>query len=249
MRSINLPQKSPGAGMQHHLKEETGQLEDLLSSASGPAGGQGRPLVPPPPPGSLPQPAFTLGSPALGREETKMTSAEQKRRGTIKNGFEFLRALVPSLSQTPNIKISKAALLTKGAEYVLQLKEEKAALNKEVLALRSSVDLLNQEIAAFQGQLPTAGSAHASMGSAGPSRLQELFDQHIAACTMQNWKYWVFSRMMQPLLESYDRTVSSTSPEDLGRTAGSWLDQHVSLVQLRPLVLNSLKVNCGFQEI
>ena len=42
-----------------------------------------------------------------------LLSAEQKRRGTIKNGFEFLRALVPSLSQTPNVKISKAALLTK----------------------------------------------------------------------------------------------------------------------------------------
>ena len=57
-------------------------------------------------------------------------SAEQKRRGTIKNGFEFLRVLVPSLSQTPNVKISKAALLTKGAEYVVQLKDEKAALNR-----------------------------------------------------------------------------------------------------------------------
>ena len=249
MRSINLPQKSAAAGLQQHLKEETGQPEDLLSSPGGPAGGHGRPLVPPPPPGSLPQPAFALGSPALGREDTKMTSAEQKRRGTIKNGFEFLRALVPSLSQTPNIKISKAALLTKGAEYVLQLKEEKAALNKEVLALRSSVDLLSQEIAVFQGQLPTAGSAHGSMGAAGPSCLQDLFDEHIAACTMQNWKYWVFSRMMQPLLESYDRTVSSTSHEDLGRTAGSWLDQHVSLVQLRPLVLNSLKVNLCLKQV
>ena len=31
--------------------------------------------------------------------------------------------------------------------------------------------------------------------------------------------------------------------EDLSRTSGSWLDQHASLVQLRPLVLNSLKVS------
>ena len=31
--------------------------------------------------------------------------------------------------------------------------------------------------------------------------------------------------------------------EDLSRTSGSWLDQHVSLVHLRPLVLNSLKVS------
>lgn len=70
-----------------------------------------------------------------------------------------MRALVPSLSQTPNVKISKAALLTKGAEYVMQLKEEKASLNKEVDQLKESVELLSQEIAAFQAQLPTAGRA------------------------------------------------------------------------------------------
>ena len=37
------------------------------------------------------------------------------------------------------------------------------------------------------------------------------------------------------------RTVSNSSIEDLARTSGSWLDQHASLVLLRPLVLNSLK--------
>ena len=36
--------------------------------------------------------------------------------------------------------------------------------------------------------------------------------------------------------------MSNSSIEDLARTSGSWLDQHASLVQLRPLVLRSLKV-------
>lgn len=199
-------------------------------------------LIPPPPPGSLPQPAFTIGSSssAIIPDDTKLSNAEQKRRCTIKNGFEFLRALVPSLSQTPNVKISKAALLTKGAEYVMQLKEERETISREVDQLRRSVDSLNQEIAGYQAQLPTAGSAKSAAVS-HPSQLQYLFDKHVATCTMQNWKYWVFSRLMQPLLETYDRTVSSTSMEDLSRTSGSWLDQHASLVQLRPLVLNSLK--------
>lgn len=47
--------------------------------------------------------------------------------------------------------------------------------------------------------------------------------------------------MMSPLLESYDKTVSSSSFEDLVRTSNSWLDQHASLVQLRPLVIEALK--------
>ena len=71
-----------------------------------------------------------------------------------------------------------------------------------------------------------------------------MFDSHVASCTMKNWKYFVFSKIMRPLLESYDRTVSSSSITDLSRTCSSWLDQHVSLVQLRPHVLNSLKVRC-----
>lgn len=199
--------------------------------------------IPPPPPGSLPQPSLTVGSyPPLMPEDIKLSSAEQKRRGTIKNGFEFLRALVPSLSQTPNIKVSKAALLSKGAEYVLQLKEEKAALHKEVETLRQSVETLNQEIFSYQAELPTAGSSKRTVnGAMSDSQLQSLFERHVAACTRQNWKYWVFSRIMQPLLESYDRTVSNSSIDDMARTSSSWLDQHVSLVQLRPLVLNSLK--------
>jgi len=199
-------------------------------------------LIPPPPPGSLPQPAFTIGSSStsIKPEDTKLSNAEQKRRCTIKNGFEFLRALVPSLSQTPNVKISKAALLTKGSEYVMQLKDERETISREVEQLRRSVDSLNLEIAGYQAQLPTAGSAKGAAVSEF-SQLQPLFDKHVATCTMQNWKYWVFSRLMQPLLETYDRTVSSTSIEDLSRTSGSWLDQHASLVQLRPLVLNSLK--------
>ena len=55
------------------------------------------------------------------------------------------------------MKISKAALLTKGAEYVMQLKEERETISREVDQLRRSVDSLNQEIAGYQAQLPTAG--------------------------------------------------------------------------------------------
>merc|ERR1712083_31029 len=157
--------------------------------------------------------------------------------GTIKNGFEFLRALVPSLSQTPNVRISKAALLTKGAEYVMQLRDERESLGTELDKLRKSVEELNICISGYQAQLPTGGSTSGDH----PSQLQTLFNNHVVTCTMMNWKYWVFSRMMQPLLETYDRTVSSASMEDLSRTSGSWLDQHASLVQLRPLVLRSLK--------
>ena len=41
-------------------------------------------------------------------------SAEQKRRCNIKTGFDLMHQLVPSLSQNPNAKVSKAATLQKG---------------------------------------------------------------------------------------------------------------------------------------
>ena len=53
----------------------------------------------------------------------------------------------------------------------------------------------------YQAQLPTAGSARAVANPGPSSHILELFDKHVAGCTMQNWKYWVFSRLMQPLLQ------------------------------------------------
>ena len=41
-------------------------------------------------------------------------------------------------------------------------------------------------------------------------RLQELFDQHTAACTMQNWKYWVFSRVMQVIAQLHTTMETAT---------------------------------------
>ena len=49
-----------------------------------------------------------------------------------------------------------------------------------------------------------AGSAAGRAGRE-ESRLESLFDSHVATCTMQNWKYFVFSKIMRPLLESYER--------------------------------------------
>ena len=39
----------------------------------------------------------------------------------------------------------------------MQLKEERETISREVDQLRRSVDSLNQEIAGYQAQLPTAG--------------------------------------------------------------------------------------------
>ncbi|KAK2102811.1 hypothetical protein P7K49_020478 [Saguinus oedipus] len=50
-----------------------------------------------------------------------------------------------------------------------------------------------------------------------------------------------FSIIIKPLFESFKGMVSTSSLEELNRTALSWLDQHCSLPILRPMVLNTLR--------
>ncbi|CAD6206878.1 GSCOCG00010117001-RA-CDS [Cotesia congregata] len=72
--------------------------------------------------------------------------AEQKRRYNIKNGFDTLHSLIPQLNQNPNAKLSKAAMLQKGAEYIRQLRSERNLLKEEMDSLRQEIDSLNTSI-------------------------------------------------------------------------------------------------------
>lgn len=72
--------------------------------------------------------------------------AEQKRRYNIKNGFDMLHTLIPQLQQNPNAKLSKAAMLQKGAEYIKQLRTERDAVNQKMDILRKERDALNNSL-------------------------------------------------------------------------------------------------------
>lgn len=72
--------------------------------------------------------------------------AEQKRRYNIKNGFDMLHSLIPQLSQNSNAKLSKAAMLQKGADYIRQLKAERHQLKDEMDSLRQQIECLNTSI-------------------------------------------------------------------------------------------------------
>ena len=73
-------------------------------------------------------------------------NAEQKRRCNIKNGFDTLRSLLPSISQNSNTKISKAAMLQKAAEHIRALKNERHSQQEEYDRLKQQVESLNQTI-------------------------------------------------------------------------------------------------------
>ena len=108
-------------------------------------------------------------SPPLSHRREVHTNAEQRRRGSLKNGFEQMRALIPALRENASLKISKAALLQKGGEHLQQLKEERARMAAEAATLRAQVAALDAELAAYQGAL-SSRSATAS----GPSTASTL---------------------------------------------------------------------------
>lgn len=72
--------------------------------------------------------------------------AEQKRRYNIKNGFDMLHSLIPQLQQNPNAKLSKAAMLQKGAEYIRQLRLDRDSVKQKMDTLRKERDLLNNSL-------------------------------------------------------------------------------------------------------
>ncbi|XP_046695915.1 carbohydrate-responsive element-binding protein-like isoform X2 [Silurus meridionalis] len=166
-------------------------------------------------------------------------SAEQKRRFNIKLGFDTLHSLVTTLSSQPSIKISKATTLQKTAEYISKMQQERAQLHEESQRLRDEILALNSAINMCQQQLPATGVPITRQRF---DHMRERFREYVRTQTLQNWKFWIFSVIMEPLFESYNVMVSTTSLEEMCRTTLSWLDQHCSLPALRPAVLSSLRL-------
>lgn len=165
-------------------------------------------------------------------------SAEQKRRFNIKLGFDTLHSLVSTLSAQPSLKVSKATTLQKTAEYICKLQQERVALQDEAQRLRDQIEELNVTINLCQQQLPATGVPITRQRF---DQMREMFDEYVRACTLQNWKFWVFSILIRPLFESFNGMVSTTSMESLSQTSLAWLDEYCSLPALRPTVLSSLR--------
>ncbi|XP_043282884.1 carbohydrate-responsive element-binding protein isoform X2 [Venturia canescens] len=172
--------------------------------------------------------------------------AEQKRRYNIKNGFDMLHSLIPQLNQNPNTKLSKAAMLQKGADYIKQLRAERHQLKEEMDSLKNQIECLNTSISNCQSMLPATG---APISRQRTNKMKEMFDEYVRKRTRENWKFWIFSILLEPLMISFNASVSTASIEDLYRSTILWVEQHCSLVDLRPAVLNSLRHLCTATDI
>ena len=62
----------------------------------------------------------------------------------------------------------------------------------------------------------------------------DLRVDYINRCCIWPWPWSQFSRIIAPLFDSYNNMVSTASFDEVCRTTLTWLDQHCSLVALRP---------------
>ncbi|XP_055373958.1 carbohydrate-responsive element-binding protein [Condylostylus longicornis] len=178
------------------------------------------------------------GSSSSNQRRAGHIHAEQKRRYNIKNGFDLLHSLIPQLQHNSNAKLSKAAMLQKGAEYIRQLRSEREELREKINKLRNDRDILNNSLTQLHSVLPANG---APISRQRTEKVKQLFDEYVRMRTLENWKFWILGLIFQPLLNSFTTTVSTASLEELHRTALHWVDQHCSLIELRPAVSNKLR--------
>ncbi|CAL1616611.1 unnamed protein product [Knipowitschia caucasica] len=197
-----------------------------------------------------PQSSISSSSSALvkneqhqGRRSTHI-SAEQKRRCNINNGFKTLCALVPPLKSQTNI--SNAVTLQKTVDHIGKLQQERQQMQEEVRKLKEEIEELNASISSCQEQLPVTG---VPVTRHRDDHMREKFNEYVKMRTLLNWKFWVFSIIIKPLFESFNRMVLTTSQTELCQSTLQWLDRHCSLPELRPMVLLTLRQLCTSTSI
>jgi len=173
-------------------------------------------------------------------------SAEQKRRQQIKSGFELLAELIPTIPTNTTSKTSKANVLVKTIEFITKLDDEKGEMEKEMDVLSQEIEALNDAITQCQSKLPATGLPAVSQQK---EHLDQMLQVYIQDQTARDWRFYVFSKLVSPLFESYCKTVSTANTDELGRTSQAWLDQHCDLSNLRPVVVKSLQQLCSETSI
>ncbi|XP_052419123.1 MLX-interacting protein-like [Carassius gibelio] len=119
-------------------------------------------------------------------------------------------------------------------------------MQEETKRLREEIDELNTSISLCQEQLPDTGvpiTRHCF------DHMREKYDDYVKNRTLQNWKFWIFSVIIQPLFESFNGTVSTNNNTELCETTMQWLERYCTLPVLRPMVLRTLRQLCTSTSI
>lgn len=148
--------------------------------------------------------------------------------------------LVPSLLEGKNGKVSKAVMLQKTSEYIkeLQLAREKRLSN--LAEFKCELEELSDKISECQSQLPASGVAVTGQLNK-IERFEQKFTSYIKEKTMENWRFYIFSLILQPLFQTFLSNVTTSSKEDMELSFNQWQQKSCNLTQIRPIASNALR--------
>merc|ERR1712241_1171363 len=175
---------------------------------------------------------------------------EGRKKDPLKAMLEQLQSHIPHIGNPNEEKVSHAGLLVEGSDYIRSLMRENNATKENVEALKQKIEQLNGEIEAFQEQLPEHGSSsiHRIVSARGKS-IPDMFADHVRQKTQSDWKYWVYTSIMGHFVHSFAQEVSNISPQEMERTSTEWVQEKMSMTQLRKDAFRKLAKLCAKTSI
>jgi len=184
------------------------------------------------------------------QKRKRSTSDGSKNKDPIKQMLEQLQSKIPHIGNPDEEKVSHAGLLMEGSDYIRSLVSENNATRENVEALKLKVEELNAEIEEAQTKLPEHGceAINKILSSRGKS-IPDMFADHVRHRTQEDWRYWVFTSIMGHFVHSFAQEVSNISERDMERTAVDWIQDRMSLQQLRKDAFRKLAKLCSKTSI
>lgn len=135
-------------------------------------------------------------------------------------------------------------MLQKGGDYLKELKLKLDSGERESTSCKQTIAVLRSQLETLHNSLPNGDGVIVNRTSASrpeSALIKKLFEKHVTDVTTKyNWKYWTYSQLMTPFLESFNRTVRTGNIEELKRTSFAWIDQHYNFPQSRATLTSSL---------
>eukprot|EP00111_Clytia_hemisphaerica_P019768 TCONS_00058323-protein len=170
-------------------------------------------------------------------------SAEQRRRGMIKNAFEELSNMLylnnfiqgPINGKPP--KLSNAAILQNTCDYIQELVQERASCDVNMNKIQQEIEEMRNEISKCQKRLPSSGADTSLEGS---NTVEKGFLAYCKDLIKLDRKSWIFSAIVRPLFDSYNKSVRTKTIDDFVESVIQWVDSHFTLPNLRLVILETL---------
>merc|ERR1719383_1223740 len=168
------------------------------------------------------------------KRKRSTSDGERGKKDPIKSMLEQLQSHIPHIGNPDQEKVSHAGLLIEGSDYIRSLMRENKSTKENVEALKVKIEELNKEIEAAQEKLPEHGSTaiHRILSTRGKS-IPDMFADHVRQRTQEDWRYWVFTSIMGHFVHSFAQDVSNISKKEMEKSANEWIQERMSLQQLR----------------